>query len=82
MTVSWVSYPYRPRFDDPELEQAAGTALEQMCQTEKHMMSVTPAGFIELFFTDEGGPVVHRSWFTCSACHAQLEAEYEHAAGE
>jgi hypothetical protein len=81
--MQWGSFPYKPRFDDEALERAAGTAPEQLCQSERHMMSTNPAAYIELFYTStpdaDGGMTVHRAWFTCTGCHAQLEAEYDPA---
>lgn len=46
MDVKWTSFPYRAEFADPALEfaeRSAGTAPEQMCQTERHMLTTIPA---------------------------------------
>jgi hypothetical protein len=83
MSVQWTSFLYRPRFSDPALEfaeQSAGTAPDQMCQTERHMLTTIPAAYLEVFYSSSGDDMtVHRAWFTCSGCHANLEAEYEPA---
>jgi len=85
MQVKWTGFRYRPEFADPALEfaeRSAVTAPEQMCQTERHILTDHPAAYLEVFYSAEGDDMtIHRAWFTCSGCHASLEAEYDTAIG-
>lgn len=77
MNVKWASFLYRPD-GSGEFEPDAITPPDQLCQTERHMMSTTPAAWLEVLCTpDSGGMTVHRAWFTCTGCHAALEADYD-----
>ena len=73
-----ISFRYRPEVTGvlgEFAERSAVTAPESLCQTERHMLTVTPAAYLELVATvDPEGMTVHRAWFTCSGCHAQIEA--------
>lgn len=81
MAVIWASFRYSARLSDPELEYAelaAGTPPEVACQAERHLIEGYPAAWLEVFYSTEGeNMTVHRAWFTCSGCHAKIEAEYE-----
>lgn len=85
MSVHWGSFPYRARFGDPAidaLEPFVSTAPEQLCQAERHMMTTIPAAHLELLYSPaDESMTVHRAWFTCSGCHAQLETERDPETG-
>lgn len=77
MELRWGSFPYRPD-STGEFESDAITPPEELCQAERHMFTDIPAAWLELLFSpDNGGMLIRRAWFTCSGCHAALEADKE-----
>jgi hypothetical protein len=81
MTIRWNSFRYRAEFGNPALEFAERMAItppEVACQAERHMLTGVPAAYLELFYSSSDDDMtIHRAWFTCSGCHAQMEAEYD-----
>ena len=84
--MEWTSFRYRPEVTGvlgEFAERSAVTAPESLCQTQRHMLAVNRAAYLELITTSEGDEItIHRAWFTCSGCHAALEAEYDPAVSD